>query len=114
MKEPEIENIKGKYYTNPKNNIEYGSIRLLQGKVTTIFKPMFFWKAFSEDDCGNYFIIARNGKIGFWDHETDKIDIIAESYEDFIAGCKDQEEVILKPGQVISVWTRPGFKPEFD
>ena len=66
----------------------------------------------AEDECGNYFV-RENRSIHFWDHETSKFTILANSVNEFIAGCAAPSEVELEPGQVKSVWVDPEFAKKF-
>ena len=69
---------------------------------------------FASDECGNYFVTTPQG-IAFWDHETGEIALLSSTAEDFIANLQTHGPVVsLEPGQVISSWADPTFKPEFD
>ena len=72
---------------------------------------------FAEDDCGNYFYVRpETGAVHFWDHEVEGGDEqVAEDATSFVEGLKplDATRVQLEPGQVISAWIDPSFKPEF-
>jgi len=66
----------------------------------------------AEDGCGNYFV-QTNLKVHFWDHETRESVVLAQSLNEFIAGCVAPPEVELEPGQVKSVWVDPEFAKKF-
>lgn len=72
---------------------------------------------FAEDDCGNYFyVMLETGAVHFWDHEVEGLDErLAEDVASFVQRLTpfDAAGVQLAPGQVISVWVDPSFKPEF-
>ena len=69
---------------------------------------------FASDECGNYFVVTAQG-IAFWDHETGDIESLSSTTEEFIANLHAQGPTVsLEPGQVISSWADPTFKPEFD
>ena len=69
---------------------------------------------FASDDCGNYFVNTTRG-IAFWDHETGDIELLSSTAEEFITNLQAHVPAMsLKPGQVVSSWTDPNFKPEFD
>ncbi len=74
--------------------------------------------AIAEDDCGNYvWLEPRTGAVFFWDHEQDEHGVlIADNFDDFLALLQpfDPSSIKLGPGQVISAWIDPDFKPEFD
>lgn len=71
----------------------------------------------AEDDCGNYFYLSpSSGQVFFWDHEIEGGDqLLANDLAGFLKLLRpfDDSSVKLAPGQVLRVWTRPGFKPEF-
>lgn len=54
-------------------------------------------------------------KIYFWDHEVDRNEVIADTFEDFLERLDpfDLSQVQLEKGQVMRVWLDPNFKPEF-
>jgi len=62
----------------------------------------------AEDGCGNYFCLI-NGKVVFWDHETNDKTVLANSTKEFVAGCSKPANVELKPEQIISSWIDPEF-----
>ena len=77
---------------------------------------------------GNYLCLVCKDKPGiyFWDHELeqeedseptwDNMFLLARTFGEFWQALKkfDVHAVQLKPGQVISTWSDPDFKPEFD
>ena len=67
-----------------------------------------------EDDCGNEFLVGKDNEVLFWDHETSDIARLSDSVPAFLASLIKGPEVHLKPGQVKSVWIKPGFKPRFE
>ncbi len=72
----------------------------------------------AQDDCGNYiWLDPESGGVFFWDHEVDgPSSLIAPDVEAFVAGLQpfDASSVKLEPGQMISAWVHPDFKPQFD
>lgn len=72
-------------------------------------KALRTYDVFGEDDCGNEYLRAHDGKIFFWDHETGDIRRIAESLAAFLSALGPQPEVKLKPGQAKEVWIDPAF-----
>ncbi len=72
---------------------------------------------FAEDDCGNYFYVKpETGAVHFWDHEVEGGDEqVAADAAGFVERLApfDAKRVQLAPGQVISAWIDPSFKPEF-
>ncbi len=93
---------------------EFGTIRNFSGTMPNSPCSIATWKPLAEDDCGNIFAISEKNEIAFWDHETDEITILSKSYEDFQKNCAKPKKIKLEDGQVISVWSDPSFKPEFD
>jgi hypothetical protein len=110
----EIEKVKGLVFKCPTTGEEYGTIRSRGEDSTPKGFPAEGLSPFADDDCGNIFTVSRDGKILFWDHETEEIKPLAESFEEFSDHCTEPEDVELKEGDVISVWVDPDFKPEFD
>ena len=98
-----------------KDNFWYG--------INTLF-PMKGWKkkriglkfysVFADDDCGNEYLTNKTNQVFFWDHETDDVTEIHDSIIRFLNELEKTPDVKLKPGQVISSWIDPDFKPEFD
>ncbi len=67
------------------------------------------YHVFGEDDCGNEYLRAHDGRVFFWDHETGDTRQVAESLPAFLSALGPQPEVKLKPGQVKKVWIDPAF-----
>jgi hypothetical protein len=65
-----------------------------------------------EDSSGNLFLLASDGSVRFWDHETDDEKQLATSMETFLASLSAPMPVVLKPGQVKRVWIDPKFLEE--
>ena len=63
----------------------------------------------ADDECGNCFALAADGRVIFWDHETDELVDLAACLSDFLAGCVEMREIALNPNQVKSVWVDPEF-----
>jgi hypothetical protein len=64
------------------------------------------------DSCGNLFIMASDGSVRFWDHETEDETTLAASMDAFLDSLSPPTPVALKPGQVKSVWIDPKFLEE--
>jgi hypothetical protein len=45
----------------------------------------------------------------FWDHETDELTTLADSWEVFENGCKEPESIALDESNVVSAWIDPEF-----
>ncbi|MDC7677445.1 SMI1/KNR4 family protein [Asticcacaulis machinosus] len=70
----------------------------------------------ADDDAGNFICLGVfDHKIYFWDHEVDRNEVIADSFEDFLERLDpfDLSQVQLEKGQVMRVWLNANFKPEF-
>jgi SMI1-KNR4 cell-wall len=69
----------------------------------------------AEDSCGNYVLLdeGKGGQIYFWDHELpddENIIKLADNFDAFLSMLeRDDVEVKLQPGQVISSWEHPDF-----
>lgn len=82
MQQKKLENIFGKVFISDDKS-EYGTIRKVDNKTFILDN----WTTFAMDDCGNFFVENSKGKIAFFDHETNEIIILADSFTDF---CKTQ------------------------
>jgi hypothetical protein len=65
-----------------------------------------------EDSCGNLFVMASDGSVRFWDHETEDETNLTASMEVFLDSLSPPTPVALKPGQVKRVWIDPKFLEE--
>src|SRR6266436_2499823 len=65
-----------------------------------------------EDSCGNLFLMASDGSVRFWDHETEDETILAASVEAFLDSLSAPTPVVLKAGQVKRAWIDPKFLEE--
>ncbi len=65
-----------------------------------------------EDSCGNVFLVAPDGSVSFWDHETDEETVLAASVEAFLAALVEPAPVTLLPHQIKRVWINPAFLEE--
>ena len=89
----------------------YGIVEPFDSDFPEGFSITSFGEPFAYDDCGNIFTI-KNYKIFFWDHEIDEIILISNSWEEFISGCTEPEEIELDEDQIISGWVDPEFAKE--
>ena len=110
----DIEKIEGMAFTCPSSGEVYGTIRKLNGSAVPDSLPADLWTALAIDDCGNMFVMSKEGHICLWDHETDDVTKLTDSFKEFCSHCSQPKEVDLKPGQVISKWVNPDFKPRFE
>jgi len=70
------------------------------------------WSVFAEDETGNAFVVAADGRVAFWDHETDVVTILAPTVQAFVDGCGEPSPVELDPDRIQSVWIDPAFARE--
>ena len=82
-------------------------------EVRTLF-PVSAWKkeapcVIGEDSCGNRYLKRSEGTVSFWDHETEKEEILFPGVLEFLAALSAPTPVMLKPGQVKRVWIDPAF-----
>ena len=81
-------------------------------EVRTLF-PVSAWKetpcVIGEDSCGNRYLKRSEGTVSFWDHETEKEEILFPGVLEFLAALSAPTPVTLKPGQVKRVWIDPAF-----
>ena len=105
----DITKIEGKEYFSQLTNEGYGISEAFSGQLPEGFEVGVFGAPFAYDGCGNLFTENKKKEICFWDHETDELKVISESWEAFESGCVEPEPVELKDGQVKSVWIDPEF-----
>ena len=98
-----IESILGLVFRDSLGN-EFGRIRAL-GSASSVPSSL---RAFAEDECGNYFV-KSGSSVGFWDHETREVTILARSESEFFAGIGPPSSVDLSPEQIKSAWLDPTF-----
>src|SRR5688572_9418620 len=67
---------------------------------------------FGEDSGGNFFLLAPDGLITFWDHETNEETVLAQTIDEFLGGLVEPTPVVLNPEDVISSWIDPEFLAE--
>jgi hypothetical protein len=105
----ELKSVIGKAFLNPRNNVEYGPIRLEDPAVRFSTLDGSEYAAFASDCCGNHFTTLADGSVWLWDHETDDLDKIADSISEFSQRCAVTEPVKLTEDQVSSAWVDPVF-----
>ncbi|MFM2477720.1 SMI1/KNR4 family protein [Celerinatantimonas sp. MCCC 1A17872] len=91
------------------NGIGYGVIRKTKEPFPEVLSAS---EVLAEDDCGNYLVLL-NDAVCFWDHETNEIEVLSNSIDEFVSRCSTPEEVELEPGQVESAWIDPKFAKKF-
>ena len=109
----DIENIIGKEYDSNLSGEAYSFRGLFKGIYPDNYSIETCGLPFAEDSSGNLYTTKNNGKIYFWDHETDDTVLIANSYEDLLGGLKEPSSIELREDQVKSVWIDPEFAKQF-
>jgi hypothetical protein len=99
----------GKQFDSKLTGASYGVFRDCGTDLPANFSVGKFGTPQTEDGCGNLVTEMQDGSICFWDHETDELTVIANSWEEFAIGCVPPREVKLEPGQVESAWVNPEF-----
>jgi len=82
-------------------------------EVRSLF-PVSAWKkedpcVIGEDSCGNRYLKWSDGKVCFWDHETEKEEVLFLGVSEFLSALSAPTPAVLKPGQVKRVWIDPAF-----
>ena len=101
----------GLVYTEPTSGTEYGPVRPVD-PTSVESEDGTTWLVFAEDECGNAFLTDADGRVAFWDHETDELVELASSHQAFARACAEPAPVALDPKQVKSVWIDPAFAKE--
>lgn len=109
--QPDIQPLCGLAFTHPDTAEQYGPIRSCESEQIHPAKRGD-WTPVAADDCGNAFIVSRDGIVSFWDHETDEITHLASDWTVFSEGCAKPRLPELDPLQVRSVWVDPAFAEE--
>jgi hypothetical protein len=99
-----IDGMKGLIFRSSSGQ-EFGRLRSLHGHLPQELQNSSF-HAFAQDESGNYFVV-KDGAVGFWDHETSKVQELASSQTTFIAGLVEPSPATLRQGQVKSTWVSP-------
>lgn len=90
-----LDRVKGLVFTAPDTGEEYGTIRPREIGLSPEGFPIEKWTPIALDDCGNVFAFSRDGSIAFWDHETDEITVLADSFGTFASHCAEMDDVEL-------------------
>ena len=104
-----LDAVLGKVFIHLVTKEGYGPIRLSPSPTKFSRLDGTSFASLAEDVCGNYFTATGDGKVWFWDHETDDLVLLASSESEFVAHCADSPPVELDPNQVKSVWINPAF-----
>lgn len=83
----DVSNIEGKEYFSPLTNEAYGVGEAFSCQLPEGFSVGAFGQPFAFDGCGNLFTENEKKQICFWDHETDEIHVISESWGFFVDFC---------------------------
>lgn len=104
-----VAEVVGLDFTDAATQRTYGTIRRLEKTTRNHPALKTGFLPFAEDECGNAFLVAGDGRVLFWDHETDDVLCLADTWDAFRNGCHKPEPVTLDPAQVKSVWINPEF-----
>ena len=99
-----IDGMKGLVFRSASGQ-EFGRLRSLDGHLPQELQNSSL-QVFAQDESGNYFLV-KDGAVGFWDHETSKVQELASSQATFAAGLEEPSPTTLRPGQVKSAWVSP-------
>lgn len=102
-----VAELEGKVFRSPTGD-EYGVIRAFQGLRPEDLEG----EVLAEDGSGNFFVLLRSGVVAFWDHETNETTLLAESLASFASALLTPAPVVLREGQVKSVWVDPELAKE--
>lgn len=105
---PNIQPLLDLVFRDPSSGVEFGPIR----KSHAIAMPRPDLRVLAEDSCGNRFAISKDGAVHFWDHETDDLSRLAESFEEFARKCTAPTPVDLETAKRAKVWLDPAFAAE--
>jgi hypothetical protein len=105
-----IEHIEGKIFRATDGEM-FGVIRALSDSIPADLQALQLIP-FAEDSCGNFFV-ADGEQIRFWDHETLKVYLLAQSTAEFVAGLIEPESAVLQKSLVRSAWIDPEFAKKF-
>jgi hypothetical protein len=112
MRGMKIDAIRGLVYVRPEDGIEYGPIRTF-GPYPGIHPATAPGRELiAEDSCGNIFILASDGSVLFWDHETGELTLLAQDWASFVSGCATQKPITFDKSKVKSAWINPAFTKE--
>ena len=99
-----ISSIEGKIFKGKATKRKYyGRIKKIPDFISPTFPKDDGWNPFAEDENQNYFVISLRGQIGFWDHETELVEIIAKSFNDFVMCCIDLEDFLKLNPSILGV-----------
>ena len=102
----QIQSMMGLVFRDSRGN-EFGCIHKLGASIPNELQVSSF-NAFAEDESGNYFV-KSGSSVGFWDHETHEVTVLANSESEFLSGISPPSSVSLSPGQVKAAWLDPTF-----
>lgn len=106
-----IDELVGLVFVHPQTSDEYGPIRACDS-ANGHPAARDGWVPVAEDSCGNAFVASQDGRVAFWDHETDALVQLAKNWKTFSFGCSVETPVEIDPSQVESVWIDPDFAKE--
>jgi hypothetical protein len=78
----------GKEFDSKITGASYGAFRKCAG-LRADFLVTKFGIPLAEDGCGNLVTGMQDGSVCFWDHETDELVVIADSWKEFCERLRD-------------------------
>jgi hypothetical protein len=107
-----VTDVRGLDFKHAETGEVFGTIRELSGDSESHPAANLNCLPFAEDGCGNAFVRSRDGRVMFWDHETDELTLLATDWDGFRQGCHHPEPVELDESQVESAWIDPALAKE--
>ena len=107
----DVARVLGLVFTDPGSGAQYGVIRRSDAGPDHP-AAVAGYAVLAEDGSGNAFLLAGDGRVAFWDHETDEVTVLAGTWPEFVRGCAEPRPVELDPEQVESVWIDPEVATE--
>jgi hypothetical protein len=87
LNQTDIDAVIGLEFTHPTSYECYGAIEPLNRKIGPHPAIASGYVPFAEDGCGNTYVQAPDGSIGFWDHETYLVSPLTNTWEEFASWC---------------------------
>ena len=101
-------------FVSVRNGVTYGLHEPFAGQLPEGFSRAEFGEPFFHDECGNLFTELASGELGFWDHETDQVEVLASSLDELfhlVSEYSPTEDAPESP-DVVSAWIDPDFARE--
>jgi hypothetical protein len=86
-----VRKVLGLELTHPKTYESCGIIEPFYGDPTKHQVVDRGFAPFAGDGLGNAFVESADGRIHFWDHETDEVSELAENWDEFVSWCHEPQ-----------------------